>query len=438
MRDGQARAARWGPPASWWRSRPGTLPGAIADLDPVPPRRPGRPSHELEALWRSRAPGGTPLYVHFPYCAAKCGYCDFFSAAAEGHDTGAMVSAILAEARLRAPRAPRTVFLGGGTPSLLPIPELARLLDGLEQVTGFRSSAVEVTVECNPESLDRDKAAALLELGATRLSIGFQSLRDGTLALFGRVHDAAASFRAFEAARAAGAGDLNVDLIFAAPGQDLEAWEHDLSRVLELGPEHLSAYDLTFEEDTLFRRLLEQGRLRQAPEELELELFWAARRLTAAAGLAAYEVSNFARPGRECRHNLGYWHNGDYLGLGPSAVSHHSGARLANLKALRGYQERLGAGETCLASGERLGALGRLGETWWLGLRLAEGVDPARARARAGLAELDPVADPALAQARELAGLGLLEERASRYRLTERGLPLADAVARRFLGVSPG
>ena len=371
--------------------------------------------------------------MHLPYCAAKCGYCDFFSVPAEGHDVGAMVGAILAEARQRAPRRPRTVFLGGGTPSLLSVPELRRLLDGLQEVTDFRSSAVEVTVECNPESLDRTKAAALLELGATRLSIGFQSLRDATLALFGRVHDAAASFRAFESARAAGVLDLNVDLIFAAPGQTLAEWRDDLGRVLALAPDHLSAYDLTYEEDTLFRRWLEQGRLRAAPEELELELFWSARELCAAAGLPAYEVSNFARPGRECRHNRGYWRNGDYLGLGPSAVSHVEGARVGNLKALRVYLERLGRGEPTAAWSERLGPDGRLGETWWLGLRLAEGVDPGEARATAGLAGLAPERDPALLRARELAGEGLLEERAGRFRLTRRGLPLADAVARSFL-----
>jgi oxygen-independent coproporphyrinogen III oxidase len=375
--------------------------------------------------------------VHFPYCAAKCGYCDFFSVAAEGHDTGAMVGAILAEAHQRAPRRPQTVFLGGGTPSLLAIPELRRLLDGLDGVTGFRDSAVEVTVECNPESLDRDKAAALLDLGATRLSIGFQSLRDETLQLFGRVHDAAMSFRAYDAARAAGATELNIDLIFAAPDQDLAAWEADLARVLALGPEHLSAYDLTFEEDTLFRRLLDQGHLSQAPEELELELFWSTRRLSGAAGLTAYEVSNFARPGHECRHNQNYWRNGDYVGLGPSAVSHHAGARLANLKALRGYLERVKSGEPCLVSAERLAARQRLGETWWLGLRLAEGIDPARARACAGLAHLDPAADPALSEAQRLVELGLLERDGPRYRLTEAGLPLADGVARRFLVAQP-
>lgn len=414
--------------------RAATLLGAIAAADPVQSRPSAPIAPELADLWSRRPPDGTPLYVHFPFCAAKCGYCDFFSVAAEGQDTGGMVEALLAEADLRAPQRPRTVFLGGGTPSLLSIGELRRLLDGLEARTGFRSSALEVTVECNPESLDRAKARALLDLGATRLSIGFQSLRDETLALFGRVHDSAASFRAFDAARAAGATDLNVDLIFAAPGQTLGEWTADLARVLALGPDHLSAYDLTFEEDTLFRRLLEQGRLHQAPEELELELFWATRELTSAAGLEAYEVSNFARPGRECRHNLGYWHNGDYLGIGPSAVSHHAGARLANLKVLRSYRERLTRGENCLSSAERLAPLERLGETWWLGLRLAGGVDPAAARERAGLVDLPPAEDPALAEARSLAAQGLLELARSCYRLTSGGLPLADAVARRFLG----
>jgi oxygen-independent coproporphyrinogen-3 oxidase len=165
--------------------------------------------------------------VHLPFCAAKCHYCDFFSLPDAGQDVDGMVTSILAEARQRAPREPRTVFLGGGTPSLLSREQLARLLDGLEECTGFRGAAVEVTAECNPESLDRDKARALLELGVTRLSIGFQSLRDEVLERFGRVHTSADSFRAFEAARSAGAQELSIDLIFAAPGHEPEQWAKD-------------------------------------------------------------------------------------------------------------------------------------------------------------------------------------------------------------------
>ena len=271
---------------------------------------------------------GTPLYVHLPFCAAKCHYCDFFSVPLERGgpepnrwDVDGMVAAILAEAAVRAPRSPRTVFLGGGTPSLLSAAQLAKLLDGLHTLTGWRDSAREVTAECNPESLDRDKARALLDLGVPRLSIGFQSLDDATLALFGRVHSAADSFRAFEAARTAGIERLNVDLIYAIPNQTAADWARDLERVLDLGPEHLSAYNLTFEEDTRFKRWLDQGRLARSPEEVELEMFAATRELTAKAGLHAYEVSNYARPGAACAHNVNYWRNGAYVGLGPGAVS---------------------------------------------------------------------------------------------------------------------
>ncbi len=318
-------------------------------------------------LRKTRASPGTALYVHLPFCAAKCHYCDFFSVAAEGHDRGALLDALLEEARRFAPRAPRTVFFGGGTPSLLEGPELVRLLDELERISGWRSSASEITLECNPESLDRDKAALLRELGVNRLSIGFQSLDLATLQLFGRVHDVEQSFAAFEAARSAGFQNLNLDLIYAIPGQELERWERDLTRILALEPEHVSAYNLTFEEETLFRKWMEEGTLKPLPEERELAFFWRTRERLSEAGLGAYEISNFSRTGRECLHNLNYWHNGEYLGVGPSAVSKIGNRRLANVKGIQGYARRIAEGPDALVFGEEPGASVRLGETWWLG-----------------------------------------------------------------------
>ncbi len=385
-------------------------------------------------LRKTRAAPGTPLYVHLPFCAAKCHYCDFFSVAAEGHDRGALLDALLEEARRFAPRAPRTVFFGGGTPSLLEGPELARLLEELERISGWRSSASEITLECNPESLDRDKALLLRELGVNRLSIGFQSLEPATLQLFGRVHDVEQSFAAFDAARSAGFENLNVDLIYASPGQELERWEQDLTRVLALEPEHVSAYNLTFEEETLFRKWLEEGILKPQPEERELAFFWRTRARLAEAGLGAYEISNFARTGRECLHNLNYWHNGEYLGIGPSAVSKIGYQRLANVKGIQGYARRIAEEPDALVSGEEPGPLARLGETWWLGLRLQEGLSSAEARARAGLPA--EVADPTPPVVQTLLGQGLLEEHAGRLRLSPAGLPLADYVARQFLAVA--
>lgn len=387
-------------------------------------------ANEVRFARRERAPEGTPLYVHLPFCAAKCHYCDFFSVPAEGQDRGGNVAAILREAELFAPKRPCTVFLGGGTPSLLSIPELRTLFDGLERATQFRSSAREVTVECNPESLDRDKALALLDLGATRLSIGFQSLHDDVLALFGRVHTAAQSFAAFEAVRAAGVKELNVDMIYAVPGQRADEWERDLARVLALGSEHLSAYNLTFEEETVFRRWLDQGRLAKSAEEVELELFDVTRRLTAAAGLEAYEISNFARPGHRCAHNVNYWENGEYVGIGPSAVSKVGTARFGNVKAVGAYNRRIQERGEARAWEEEPNELARLFETWWLGLRLAEGLTAAEARGRA---EFRGAEDPALSIAHGLVVDGLVEEAEGRFRLTARGLPLADYVAKRFL-----
>ena len=392
-----------------------------------------------------RAEPGTPLYVHLPFCAAKCHYCDFFSVPDEGQDVDGAVRAVLAEAAERAPESPRTVFLGGGTPSLLSIEQLRVLLDGLDDLCGFRASAEEVTAECNPESLDQAKATAFLELGVRRLSIGFQALDDRLLELFGRVHSVADSFRAFADARAAGVEALSVDLIFAAPGQRPEGWARDLERVLDLGPDHLSAYNLTFEEETRFKRWLDEGRFERADEDLELSLFHTARETLARRGYTAYEISNFALSDRECHHNLNYWHNGPYVGIGPSAASKLGHRRFGNPRSIGAWRRAVERARPATAWSEELGPAQRLGETWWLGLRLTEGLSPVEARERAGLKRApDPgppgpdgggwedVEAPEITAAR-LAEQGLLERAGERYRLTARGLPLADAVAREFL-----
>lgn len=392
---------------------------------------PPAPSERGESIESDpRAPEGSPLYVHLPFCAAKCHYCDFFSVPAEGQDRGAMVAAILLEAETRAPRSPRTVYFGGGTPSLLAAEELESLLDGLDKICGFRESATEVTAECNPESLDVAKARVLLDLGVNRLSIGIQSLHDEVLALFGRVHSAEDGLRAFGAAREAGATNVNVDLIYAIPDQDPATWRGDLERVLELQPDHVSAYNLTFEEETLFRRWLDEGRLAKTSEEIELDLFHATREVLAARDFEAYEISNFAREGRRCEHNVNYWRNGAYLGVGPSAVSKIGNRRAGNQKGTTSYVRAIRQKGHARDWEEEPSAEKRLAETWWLGLRLRDGVDPTEARRAAGF---DRPEDPALAVAREIEGMGLIEEHLGRFRLTEKGLPLADWVARRFL-----
>ncbi len=380
---------------------------------------------------------GTPLYVHLPYCAAKCHYCDFFSVPADGQDIDATLTAILTEARQRAPRHPRTVFLGGGTPSLLSRVQLTRVLNGLDDITGFRSSAVEVTAECNPESLDEDKASCLLELGVNRLSIGFQSLHDQVLQLLGRVHTVADSFAAYAAARRAGVRNVNIDVIYALPNQDLEQWNVDLERVLELAPDHVSAYNLTFEDDTLFRRWLEQGRLKKLPDELELAFFEHTRRRLCAAGLAPYEISNYARSGAPCVHNVNYWRNGDYLGIGPSAVSKVGTLRAGNARSISEYRRCISRDGSAAAWRERPPDAVRHAETWWLGLRLGEGLAARDAWSRAGMpGPWSPAKDPMVPIAERLVAMGMLERLEDRWMLTARGLPVADAIAREFMDVS--
>ncbi|MFT7539341.1 MAG: oxygen-independent coproporphyrinogen-3 oxidase, partial [Gammaproteobacteria bacterium] len=235
---------------------------------------------------------GTPLYVHLPYCVAKCTYCDFFSVAAEGEDLDGTLAGILREALHRAPKKPRTVFLGGGTPSLYSTSELTTLLDGLDRVTGFRNSATEVTLECNPESLDEEKARALIDLGVNRLSIGVQSLRPEILKLFGRVHDAETAIAAYHSARRAGVPQVSLDVIYAAPGQDLGTWMSDLETLLALAPDHISAYHLAYEPGTLMEKWEREGGVQRQGEETELAFFTNTRARLAEAGMPGYELSN--------------------------------------------------------------------------------------------------------------------------------------------------
>ena len=379
---------------------------------------------------QGRPDPGTALYVHLPFCVVKCPYCDFFSVEAEGQDHAAVVHAILEEARHLAPQHPSTLFLGGGTPSLLSTDLLEELLDGLHALTGFRDSAVEVTAECNPESLDLEKASCLAALQVRRLSIGFQSLDPGRLEFFGRAHTQEQALGAYEAARQAGVEAINIDLIYSGNGQTPEEWGAELERVLSLGPDHLSAYNLTFEEGTPFHTWLRQGRIERAPEDVELECFALTRELAGARGLQPYEISNFSRPGAECLHNLAYWANVPYVGLGPGAVSKVGQTRFGNPRSISRYLRDVNTHGNASEWSETLEPEARLGETWWLGLRRKVGVCPREARSTAGY---EGQGDPALSTARRLGARGLLEESGGRWILTESGLPLADAIAREFL-----
>jgi len=374
---------------------------------------------------------GTPLYVHLPFCVELCPYCDFFSVRGEGQDQGKLVERVLAEARIVGLEglAPRTVFLGGGTPSHLDGASLVRLFDGLDALTGFRASATEVTVECNPESLDQEKARLLVSLGANRLSIGLQALQQDLLTRLGRVHGVERGLEAVASARATGAA-VSMDLIYAIPGQELAAWEADLGTALEQGPDHVSAYLLTFEPGTPFDRLRREGTLVPLPSETQRDFLDATHAALSGAGLPAYEVSNFASTSNQCGHNVNYWRNGPYVGLGPSAVSRVGWSRTGNPRSLGAWAGAIARGEDPCEWTDTPSPATRLGETWWLGLRMLSGVDPSEARAVAGWGDAP---DPTLATREHLAKHELLEEVGSRWRLTAAGMPLADGIARDLL-----
>jgi putative oxygen-independent coproporphyrinogen III oxidase len=374
---------------------------------------------------------GFALYVHWPFCASKCPYCDFNSHVRDGVDAARWQRAYLAELdRAAAETAGRTVtsvFFGGGTPSLMPPATAAAILDRVTALWPVAREA-EITLEANPGASEAARFRAFREAGVNRLSIGVQALDDAALAFLGRKHSAGEALAAVE--RAAAAFDrFSFDLIYARPGQSVADWRDELTRALGFAGEHLSVYQLTIEPGTAFHTAHQRGDFALPDEDTAADLYETTRDLLTAAGLNAYEISNHARPGAESRHNLTYWRYGDYAGVGPGA---HGRLTLGETKVATRQQrlpetwladvERTGSGEverTPLARAER----GR--EMLLMGLRLSEGVDLARFEREAGVPARDFVD---AAAARRLADAGLIAWTDDALRATEAGRQRLNAV----------
>lgn len=373
---------------------------------------------------------GTSLYVHVPFCVVKCGYCDFNSyVAKDSRSFERFLDALAAElAACHLPAPPISVFIGGGTPTHLDPQRLERLFAILGECVDLRRCA-EVTMEANPESVSREKAEIVLAAGVNRISMGVQSFQAQHLRFLDRAHDGSRAIAAFGELRAAGCENVSIDLIFGVPGQTLAEWDDDLRQALALQPDHVSAYNLTFEPGTALYRERELGRVQPNDEEQDRAMFERTRAVLAGAGFTAYEISNFAGRGGPCRHNDHYWLQGDYAGIGPGASSHRCGVRSTNLKALEAWAETVLQGIPPTATAETLTPRQRAGEAVWLGLRRREGVDLAavedRLRAPVGrwLEEL---------VARHEAA-GLVERHGSRLQLTPTGVLFADGVGGDFL-----
>ncbi|MFB3894274.1 MAG: radical SAM family heme chaperone HemW [Phycisphaerae bacterium] len=324
------------------------------------------------------------LYVHIPFCLAKCRYCDFYSRTMDPGSAGEYPTAAIKELFLRGACLDRPVasaFVGGGTPTVLGADLLDRLLAAIVPLAG---EDTEFSVEANPGTLDGLVVEVLAARGVNRVNLGVQSFDDSELRMLGRIHDAAVARAAVAMLRQAGLANVGIDLIYGIPGQTMASWRRSISEAVGLGIEHLSCYALSFEEHTPLWEDLRSGRVAQMDETLQRDCYYAAIEAAAAAGLRHYEISNFARPGRECRHNVSYWRNEPYLGIGPGAASYVAGERRTNSPDLRAYADSLAAGKPPPATSERLIGRALMAETLMLGLRMIDGVSRAEFAQRFG------------------------------------------------------
>jgi oxygen-independent coproporphyrinogen-3 oxidase len=393
------------------------------------------------------------LYVHIPFCRAKCAYCDFNSYPGLDHLFEKYVRTLQTEMRWvsrgRSLKV-KTIYLGGGTPTVLPLAFLGEVLDACHKHFTI-AEGTEITVETNPGTVDGSYLAGLLEMGVNRLSLGAQSFHDDELCLLGRIHTAAQAVEAYRLARqpypepcpeprrriveGVGLGNVNLDLIYGLPRQTLSSWQDTLQQAIHLQPDHLSLYCLTVEEDTPLGQRIAQGKLPVPDPDLAAEMYTLAEEALGKAGCVHYEISNWAQPGCECRHNLTYWRNQPYLGLGAGAHSYFDKKRWRNVLSPAEYITRLEADrqEPLLSIAEEVEEIDETleeAETMILGLRLVqEGVRLADFRQRFGRELMDVYGR----EIKEAEQAGLLEVNGERVRLTKRGRLLGNEAFQRFL-----
>jgi len=386
-----------------------------------------QPTDTLAALPLPAGSTATGLYVHAPFCVHKCGYCDFYSVTDQRDRQHAWADAVIAELDAllsRVALTPETIYVGGGTPTLLAPPVWHRLLTALHDRLDLAATA-EFSVEANPETVTADLLDTLVAGGVNRVSVGCQSFQADLLATLERSHDPASVRQAVRLARAAGIDSVSLDLIYAIPGQTLDQLDDDLDALLELRPDHLSCYSLIFEPGTALTARRDLGRVDPLDNDLEADMYRRVIDRLHHAGHDHYEVSNWARPGHDCRHNLAYWTNQSWLGVGPSAASHVAGLRWKNLPHLGQYLAN--PGDPPVRDVERLDPDAALGETLMLRLRLRNGV------ALDWLDQHAPQGSPRRDTINRYAAAGLFEQTDNRLRLSPRGLMVADTLLAELL-----
>jgi oxygen-independent coproporphyrinogen-3 oxidase len=375
------------------------------------------------------------LYVHVPFCAHKCAYCAFYSEASSGELINRYVGALVRELELvAADLKPRTIFFGGGTPSLLNLRQWEQILEAMDRL-GL-GGAEEWTVECNPATVSLEKARLLRAHGVNRVSMGVQSLNEDLLDRLGRIHSREMVFKSFDVLRAAGFDNVNIDLMFAIPGQTMAIWRETLTEALAMGSEHLSSYEVIYEEDTALYEQLRAGQF-EVNEDLACDMYDELVARAAAAGFHQYEIANFARhtapasftPSHACKHNVNYWRGGSYYGLGPSAAGYVRGVRTKNWSNTQLYCEQLEQGRRAIESKEELTPLARAGEIAAFGLRMNAGWPFEEFRRVTGW----DLREEWAGEMTQLIGQSWAQSDADRFRLTPAGLRFADSAAELFL-----
>jgi putative oxygen-independent coproporphyrinogen III oxidase len=364
------------------------------------------------------------LYVHIPFCLTRCGYCDFNTYAGLDHLSGRYVEALTAEADLWAAEwgsnTFASLFLGGGTPTTLPVPAIRRLLLQLAATFAFDPQA-EITAEANPDTVDARYLSDLRNAGVNRLSIGVQSFDPVVLEALERIHSAHSVRAAYRAARDAGFDNVSLDLIYGANGESLESWRRTVDAAIDLAPDHLSCYALTIEPATALGRKAAGGLVPSTDPDLQAEMYDAACELLAEAGYEHYEISNWAKPGRRSVHNMGYWEGRPYLGLGAGAHSYRDARRWWNVRPPQQYLAEIEAGRRPVGGSEELGQAERRMEQLLLGLRVADGVP-------AGWVEAERAAG--------FVAVGLAVRTNGRLALTDRGMFVANELVLELSGGS--
>lgn len=368
------------------------------------------------------------LYLHIPFCVKKCHYCDFLSAPAIELERKSYIFALKEEilAYQKHEYCADTIFFGGGTPSILSVEEIKMLIEALYQVFTISKQA-EITIECNPETVDKGKLSALREMGFNRVSFGLQSALDQELVTLGRVHNYDKFLNAYQIAKEEGFSNINIDLMSAIPGQTMESWEETLRKVLALNPSHISAYSLIIEEGTVFYN--KQEELDLPVEETERLMYYKTGELLSKAGYQQYEISNYAKPGKESRHNLKYWSLEEYIGMGLGASSYLEGVRFHNPASMEAYKRDCGCLAKLRQEEEYLAESQQMEEFCFLGLRKRKGIGEKEFSNRFGQ-EIDTIYGKVIEKFQKM---GLLIREDGRIFLSRQGIDVSNQVFAEFL-----